>query len=66
MTKAKVGEPTAEQAKAALAKAAEARAQEFGEIIQRESARLKCDLVAVCEIVGNQVQTAVRVIPRPE
>lgn len=57
---------TAAQAKAALAKDAEARAKELGEIIQRESTRLRCDLVAVCEIVGNQVQTAVRVIPRTE
>lgn len=60
---AKAANQTAE-AQAVLEADRQERAKEYAEILTREGQRLKCDLVAVAEIVGNQVNTAVRVIAR--
>ncbi len=41
-----------------------ARAKELHSIIARECERLRCDLVAVAEIVGNQVATRINITAR--
>lgn len=40
------------------------RAKELSEILIKESQRLNCDLVAVTEIIGNQISTKIVVVPK--
>ena len=55
-------DPTAAQA--ALDADKERRAKEFASILQREAERLRCDVIAVAEIAGTQVQTQVKIVAR--
>lgn len=54
----------ADQAKAAIDADKQRRSKEFAEIVQKESERLKCDLVPRVEIVGNQIAASVQIYPR--
>ena len=60
------GKPSinATEAQAALNADKERRGKEMAEVLKRECERLNCDLIAVCEIVGNQTSTALRIQPR--
>ena len=61
-----VGKPSINptEAQAALNADKERRGKEMAEVLKRECERLQCDLIAVCEIVGNQTSTALRIQPR--
>lgn len=57
-------EISAQEANAAIEADKERRAKEYAHILTTEGKRLKCDLVASAEILGNQVNTVVRIIAR--
>lgn len=54
----------ATQAQAALDADKQRRSKEFAEVVQQAAERLKCELVPCVEIIGNQVASSVKIIPR--